>query len=310
MRSLGSTSRIKGFVLVNALVIVAAMAAAATLLLSRAEGGRVRLVAAQEADVLTHALDAFEALGRSILDRDQRSGTIDTLNEAWARTTIDVPLEQGRVSGKIIDQQALFNLNWLANADDTLAQEGWHTLLTRIGFSTFKGDAITRFLSPEGPTNSDAYSRLDPPIAPLGGTILMLDQLTSLIELEPDDIEILRRHVTALPTTSQVNINTASIHVLAAMLPQISVARLNAVILRRQKDPYPTTDAFFDELGISTDAAEPDAVNSARYMVGSNWFTAEITATLGTRNASRRVLFRRESAPLGTQIEWRVSQFQ
>jgi len=50
-----------GFVLVNALVIVAALAMLATLLLVRAEGGRARLQAGLEADQLTLALDAFEA---------------------------------------------------------------------------------------------------------------------------------------------------------------------------------------------------------------------------------------------------------
>jgi len=285
------------------------MAAAATLLLSRAEGGRVRLIATQEADALFHALDAFEALSRSVLNADQRKGAVDTLSDTWARPTIDVPLARARVSGAITDQQALFNLNWLADPEDMLALEGWAVLLGRIGVSPYKGDLIVQYLSPEGPSNRNAYSRSDPPVAPLGGSILMIDQLTSIIELQPKDITILRQHTTALPARSPVNINTAGIDVLAAMLPQLSVARLNVLVLRRQKEPYATIDAFFEEFELSTEPTDPDAVDPSRYSVGSRWFGADITATLDTRRAHRRVLLRRESPPLGTQIEWRVSQF-
>lgn len=309
MRARAHSNRSAGFVLVNALIIVAAMAAAATLLLSRAEGGRMRLVATQEADVLTHALDAFETLGRVLLDRDLRNGDVDGLNDTWAQTTIDVPLARGRVSGAITDQQALFNLNWLADSSDTLALEGWQVLLRRIGIAPQKGDAIVRFLSPQGPSNRAAFRGLDPPISPLGGGILFIDQLASLIELQPEDLNLLRRHTTALPTNSRVNVNSAGLNVLVAMLPQLSIARLDGVVQRRQKEPYPSLDAFFEELGLSTDPANPDAVDPTRYAIGSNWFGADIIATLDTRSASRRVLFRREAAPVGTQIEWRVSQF-
>lgn len=309
MKAPTPSRRSAGFVLVNALIIVAALAAAATLLLSRAEGGRVRLVATQEADALTHALDAFEAYGRVILNRDLRKGDVDSLNDAWAQATIDVPLARGRVSGAITDQQALFNLNWLTDPDDTLAHEGWYVLLHRIGIAPQKGDAIVDFLSPQRPSNSTRFSRLDPPISPLGGGILLIDQLASLTELQPEDLNLLRRHTTALPTNSRVNVNSASIGVLAAMLPQLSIARLDGVVQRRRKDPYTSLDIFFEELGLSTAPENPDAVNPLRYAVGSNWFGADIIATLDTRSAKRRVLFRREDAPVGTQIEWRVTQF-
>lgn len=309
MKTRAPSKRSAGFVLVNALIIVAAMAAAATLLLSRAEGGRVRLVATQQADVLTHALDAFETLGRVLLDRDLRKGPVDSLNDTWAQTSIDVPLARGRVSGAIIDQQALFNLNWLADPDDTLAHEGWQVLLRRIGIAPQKGDAIVSFLSPQGPSNRAAFRRLDPPISPLGGGILFIDQLASLTELQPEDLILLRRHTTALPTNSRVNVNSAGLNVLVAMLPQLSIARLDGIVQRRQKEPYTSLDDFFEELGLSTDPDNPDAVDPTRYAVGSDWFGAGIVATLDTRSASRRVLFRREAAPVGTQIEWRVSQF-
>lgn len=304
-----SDHRAAGFVLVNALVIVAAMAAAATLLLSRAEGGRMRLVAMQQADVLTHALDAFEALGRTVLNRDLSSGAVDSGADAWAPDTIDVPLETGRVSGAIRDAQSLFNLNWLADPNDALAQTGWPQLLRRIGIAPSTGEAIAGYLSLQGPTNRATFAGLTPPVAPLGGSIVLIDQLTALSEISAEDLEILRRYTTALPSNSRVNINTASVDVMLAMLPQLSLVQLNAVVVQRAKEPYPTIEAFFEELGLSTDPDSPDAVDPRRYAIGSNWFQAQITATVGSRTATRQVLFRREAPPAGTQIEWRVTRF-
>lgn len=300
----------QGFVLVNALVIVAALAVAATLLLARAEGGRVRLVAMQQADALTHALDAFEALGRTMLDRDLvTGGAVDSAADTWARSTIDVPLEIGRVSGSVTDAQARFNINWLSNPDDTLALEGWPVLLRRIGIAAGVGEAIAAYVSAQGPTNRAPFAGLTPPIAPLGGSIVLLDQLAALPGLDPEDLALLHEHTSALPATSKVNLNTASRDVLLAMVPQLSLAQLDVVLLRRAKEPYPSVEVFFEELGVSIDPEDPDAANPSRYAVRSDWFIAQITATLETRRATRHVLLRRESPPAGTQIEWRVSRF-
>ncbi|MCJ7874787.1 type II secretion system minor pseudopilin GspK [Phaeobacter sp. J2-8] len=300
----------RGFVLVNALLLVAAMAAAATLLLSRAEGGRVRLVSMQEADALTHAMNAFEAMARTLLDRDQGEGPVDSAHDIWAGTTLDVPLARGRVSGVITDQQALFNINWLSDPDDTLAHEGWPVLLHRIGIAPQKGDAIRRFVSPGGPENSTAFSRLDPPVAPLGGGVVLMDQLAALAELTPEDMGVLRQYASALPANSRVNVNTAGLAVLTAMIPQLSKAQLNTLVQRRDKDPFASIDDVFEEFGLSVDPATPDAINPQRFSVGSNWFGANITVTLDARQANRRVLFRREGAPIGTQVEWRLSRFK
>ena len=67
----------RGFVLVNALVIVAALAAAAVFMLGRAEEARVRAEVAVEAAQLGLNLDAFETLAKVMLaiERATREGT-------------------------------------------------------------------------------------------------------------------------------------------------------------------------------------------------------------------------------------------
>jgi general secretion pathway protein K len=299
-----------GFVLVNALVLVAAMSAAAVFLLARAEGGRMRLAAAQEATTLRHNLDAFEALGRAILDRDQIKGAVDSAQDTWARAVHDVALDRGSVSGQIMDQQAMFNINWMADPLNDTARDGFARLLTRIGVSPLIGDAIIAYVSSAGPGNRQTYRGLTPPVAPLGGSILMFDQLAALPEILPRDLAVLRTYVTVLPGASRVNVNTASEAVLSAVLPQLSTGRLRKILQRRADTPFASVDEFMTEMDLSTSLEEdPDAVDPARFSVGSDWFSADITATFGPRIATRQVMYRRAGTEEGTQVDWRVSRY-
>lgn len=299
-----------GFVLVNALVLVAAMTAAAVFLLARAEGGRARLEAGQHEQVLRHGLDAVEALSRAILNRDLLAGPIDSTEDAWNTPLRDVALERGRVSGQIIDQQSLFNINWLADTQNDRTKEAFDTLLTQLGLSPLMGEKIAAFVSPNGPSNRQSYRALSPPVAPLGGAILMLDQLAMIPEIAPRDLERLLPFITVLPSTSKMNVNTAVAPVLAAMVPEIPTARIRVLVQRRASDPYASVEDFMLDGGVSTDPdADPDAVDPAAFSIGSNWFEVQITASAGDRNAQRRVLLRRESTQDGTQVEWRVSNY-
>ena len=81
----------RGFVLVNALIIVAALSVVSVWLLSRAETGRARAAAAQQAVQLELYLDAYEHLAITVLDRDLP--VVDHLSEDWARADLELELD-------------------------------------------------------------------------------------------------------------------------------------------------------------------------------------------------------------------------
>ena len=305
----------RGFVLVNALVLVAAMAAAAALLLSRAESGRMRLAAAQEADALTAALDAYQALGQAVLTRDQRSGNTDTLQEAWADPGTDASLDPFgvRLSGQITDAQARYNINWLSVPEDPVARPAFDRLLARLGVSRQAGDVLAAFVSAQGPENRGAYAATTPPTAPLGGPVLMLDQLATIPDLRPEDLSLLRPYLTALPEAAPLNVNTAPLGTLIAMLPQASAGRLATALRARDRDPFPSVEAFFAAVGLPFESDDPEAADPGRFAVASDWFMAETTARLetetGPRQATRQMLFRRLGTGAGVEVAWRVSRF-
>ncbi|WP_147114511.1 type II secretion system minor pseudopilin GspK [Tateyamaria sp. syn59] len=302
--------RSDGFVIVNALVLLAAMSAVAVLLLSRAEQGRARLALAQTSETLRDNLDAFDALSRLVLDRDQVAGRSDSARDAWADTIDTVSLAQGTVSGRITDQQGLFNINWLADPNDTVAQDGFDALTDNLGASPGVAEAIVAFVSRDGPANTAAYRALTPAMAPLGGAALTLSQLDVIPDVSDGDLDLLRPYITVLPPGTRLNVNTAPERVLRAMLPQLSERQVLQVLRQRADEPFPTLEDFILATGLDTDLEEnPQAVDAGRLDVGSSWFQAEATATVDTREASRVTLFKRSPAPTGTEVFWRLTHF-
>lgn len=145
--------RDRGFVLVNALLLVVVLSLAAVALLSRAEGGRQRLSGAQEAAIISLGLDGFEALVITLLDADRRGpggAGVDHPGEDWARTGMRFALPQGEVAGRITDMQSLFNLNWLADPEDAQAEEAFGKLARGIGIAPQTAQRIVAFLRPGG----------------------------------------------------------------------------------------------------------------------------------------------------------------
>ncbi|KAA8609008.1 type II secretion system minor pseudopilin GspK [Salipiger aestuarii] len=304
-----------GFVLVNALVLVAALAALAVLLLARAEGGRQRLAGGIDAEQLTLNLDAFEALALARIARDD--GHVDHADEAWAAPAATLRLDRGSVAGRIIDQQGRFNLNWLAGGTgggmDGFRSDAFDRLCARLGVSSSANAALRAFLRPGGPAEPGAYLLADPPSAPLGGSLLMVSQLRAVPGLPPRALARLAPHIAALDGASRLNINTATPQVLAAMLPTLSQPAIDRLISARSANPYTAVDAFLIDVGLARAGDEqqaddtPEQLSEDMISVRSDWFLALIDARIDTRSATRELLIERRALSEGPRIAWRVT---
>ena len=302
-------SRDRGFVLVHALLIVAALSAAAVFLLARADGGRLRLEARQGTDQLESYLDAFEALARTRLDQDALAGALDHSGEAWARPDLSVEVDRGLVSGRLRDEQGLFNLNWLANPEDTAAQEAFSRLSATLGISSTTVEAIRAFLRPGGPELRAAYSRQSPPLDPVGGAVLLMEQLTDIPAIAPRDLQRLRAAATALPGDSRINVNTASRALLAAFLPDLSPAMVDRLMQARRTSPFASLEDFTTLVETLQGTALEDDFGQDRFAVGSDWFGLQVEAGLLGHTAQRAALLQRNPRPTGTLVRWRLSTY-
>ena len=321
-----------GFVLVNALVLVLALAALSTWMLSRAEGGRMRLQAGLEAAQITLALDAMDALALSLLHQDQ--GAIDHTGEGWARPIAAlelapelIPGEGPReVGGEITDLQGRFNVNWLSDSTNLAARAGFDRLLTQLALPAQTGQTLTRFLRP-GTTFSRAerapWLQMDRPRDPIGGPLLNADQLAEHPGLSPATYARLRPWITALPGDSALNVNTAPAEVLQAFLPHLPPAALSRLLAQRRRQPFASVDAFLIAARLEQlqeeqqeDEAEDDGEEAAlrpeQLTVGSSWFRLDAWARQdgpqGRLEARRSTLLQRRGPTQRPALIWQITR--
>jgi len=312
-----------GFVLVNALVIVAALAMLATLLLVRAEGGRARLQAGLEADQLTLALDAFEALALTRLARD--TTPTDYPGDSWdspaAEEATPLPLARGTVTGRISDLQGRFNINWLSDPGNQLAADTFDRLLRQLALPAQTAEAIRRFLRPGGPGNSPQararWQRLDPPQDPVGGPVLSADQLSGIPGLPARSYDQLRPLITALPGSTQLNVNSAPPEVLAALLPHLPPAALARLIAARRQQPFASVEAFLiaarleatlaDEEAADEGEEDPARLTPDHLSVSSAWFRTDSEARLERFSARRTAVLFRAASGQRPELIWQVT---
>lgn len=301
-------ARSAGFVLVNALVIVAALAMLASVLLMRAEGGRARLMAGLEADQLALALDAFDALAQTHLAR--------TTNAELA--TPALALAHGEVAGEITDLAGRFNVNWLSDPGNLWARATFERLLRQLALPPQTLDAISGFLQPGamGDQVRAQWMRLDPPLDPLGGPLLSADQLADLPGLAPQSYARLRPLITALPADSRLNVNSAPPEVLMAILPDLPPAARARLIAARTQTPFASVEAFLIaarlEEALVEDAGEetpedPAALTPERLAVHSAWFRIESEARLERKSARRSAVLFRAASGRRPELIWQVT---
>ncbi|MDJ0820531.1 MAG: type II secretion system minor pseudopilin GspK [Paracoccaceae bacterium] len=300
--------RDRGFVLVNALVLVAALAGIAALLLARAEGARQRATETQTAAQVTLYLDAVEALAISLLTAPNPGQGADHLGQAWAQADINVPLDRGRVAGDLTDLQGRFNINWLADPSDIWARAGFEALLQRLGLSPVLADAVAGFVSPDGPGNAPAYARQRPPIAPVGGPVLMPSQLLALPDLSRRDMDRLAPFIATLPGDSTLNVNTAPQEVLQSLLPGLSAAQSGRLMQARAQEPFGSVQGFIETLADFGGAGLVPEEVETRLGISSIWFAARIEAQLGDHLRHRRTVFERRPLPAGVRVAYRLRQ--
>ncbi|WP_425099669.1 type II secretion system minor pseudopilin GspK [Tropicibacter sp. S64] len=323
--------RDRGFVLVNALILVAALSSVAVLLLSRSEAGQARLQAGLAADQLQLNLDAFEALAITTLGRDLNG--IDHTGEDWAQPLPPVDLAQGRVTGVMEDLQSRYNINWLAIPGNTLADEAFDRLLLRLGISPETGTALRDFLQPGGPADRARWQQQVPPLEPRGGAILDLGQLRQIPGLSERSLDVLQPYLSAVPGVAPLNVNTAAPEILGAFFPEMPPAQMARLVAERQQEPFPSLAVFLGEIGIALGETDPesadldgdgvvspveqDAADAAAEQrkqmlerslsVQSDWFRTDAQAEYRGTIARRVSVLERTGMPPTVKVTWRMT---
>ena len=130
-----------------------------------------------------------------------------------------------------------------------------------------------------------------------------VDDLLAVKGFTPEMLERVRPFVTVLPERSEVNVNTASAEVLAAVIPNYSLSEANALLARRRNVPWRDLAMFQRDLGASHPLVD-GTVN-----VKSNWFLVNSRIRLERAALNAQALVQRSGNPLnigsgGVKVVW------
>jgi len=292
----------RGVALINALVVVAALAAVSVALLQRAERARQRVADLLPADQAALYLDAAthqvqEVVAATTGGRDGESDAVH-LDQGWAEPVLDTPIGRGQVGWRIADLQGRFNLGWLqigAEEDEeqqVVAEEvraAFGRLAREQGVPREQVRRLEQALAPQLGQRFSAYGRTTrpPPLPPFA-----LDELLLVRGMDAATLNALRPFVTTLPADAGgLNLNTVSPEVLVALLPRQSEASIAARLEAAR--PFEDIEAALSWI---EGQAGPEAVALFEALgadVRSDWFEARIEARLDTVHLRRRVVMQR-----------------
>ncbi len=228
--------------------------------------------------LLTGALD----WARVILREDARAGNAgapsDHLAEPWA-----VPLQEARLSsflsalpdgtgasvdetklaqqvllsGQISDLQGRLNVTNLLQGDqlDAATVIAFQRLFDALGLPPAQLSLLTQGLAAAQRKNEAS------PLMPQ-----RVSQLT-WFGLTPQTLNILSPHITLLPTRTPINVNTASIQVLYASVPGMSLSDAQRLVQQRERQHWATLDAFQKALGRSINLSDAFSVSTKFFEV-------------------------------------------
>ena len=236
----------RGVAVVTAILVVAVAASTAAWMLAQQSAtlNQTALVASRaQADLFAQAgLD----WARGILAEDARSGTVDSLGEAWARPLAGLPVERALVSGAISDQQARYNLN-------NLVKEGRRSdadvqvltrLLDSLGLDPGLALAVLDWVDGDGDIAGNGgaedayYLSLPRPYRAANRPMAQVEELYAIRGFDAKAVARLRPFVTALPVRTAVNANTAPAEVIAAILPELGREEVRDLVASRQAKPF------------------------------------------------------------------------
>lgn len=236
---------------------------------------------------------------RLVLTQDMRTSQADHLGETWALPlndskvadfvkNADIPdeLKSISVNGAITDAQGLFNLSNLSSAAGVLV---YSRLLMNLGLNPSLAQPTAQTLQEKQIAIQD------------------VSDLITIPGYSESMIEILRRYVIALPTTSTVNINTAPAEVLMAVFPTLSRSSANNMAQQRSNMPVKSVNDINALLTLSG-AGSNVTLDASLVSINSQFWITDSEVKIGNSLFKNTSLIQRSSEPLPlgnyTQVIW------
>ncbi len=235
----------------------------------------------------------------AILNDDARHSAVDYPGEAWTAPMPPMQVGKSEISGYILDQQGLFNLNDLApsGATDPVQLANFRRLLAFLQLDPDLAQAAADWIdadnsaqNPGGAENS-YYLGLPDPYRAANMPLVSLDDLLMVKGFDQPTIDRLKPYVTALPANTQINVNTAPPEVLAAILPGFSLSAARELASKRMYHPFQSLSDFTASIGNEN---IPVPANNIEF--ASQYFLVTVKSVQGRARVTMRTLLYRNGS--------------
>lgn len=288
----------RGVALLVALLVVAL----ATLLIAALlDAGQLsmahtrNLLREQQADAYAKGLEAYAA---HVLVRDMEQGQIDTGSDIWAFPLPPTPVAGGSISATMRDMNGCFNLNNLLLGQlQNLWLARFERLLANLHLPPGVADSVLDWLDAdrqrsERGAEDGVYLARQPAYRAANRGFSEISELRLVAAVDARVYAALAPHVCALPTATELNLNTASIPVLMSLADGITVP-LAARVYQDGQASFPSVEAALSEWRRA--GARIDPAQSRGLGVHSEYFRARASIELGGLEFIRRSLIQRHA---------------
>jgi general secretion pathway protein K len=266
----------RGVALLMALLLVAVVTVLASAILWRVDIWVTQVKVLRDARRAHRLLMGGVDWARSVLYERQRQRIgRDYLGEAWGTRVPPIPVAGGEISGQMFDEQAKFNMAWLLSGDPH-AWGQYERLLRALELPPALAGSLKAALS----------GKVSERVRYMG-----IASLEAIPGYTPEAIAKLDKYITLLPNAnSKLNVNTAPLELIYAMVPGLSFQQAKEIFDRRTAAPFEFTPDFYTLLtGDVRDQFRTDSVS-----VRSDFFKVEVHATFEQGRASAIALLRRK----------------
>lgn len=191
----------------------------------------------------------LEDWARVFLREDREESETDSLDENWAVGVPGLPIEGGYLAGYLEDEQAKFNLNSVVVSE--LWIERFRRLCRNLEVDDIFIPALIDWIDvdfevtyPDGMEENYQSYRV------ANRELTDISELLLVHSVTPEMYEKLKPHVTALPATTTINVNTMSEVIFRSLGEEGDVTTF---IEEREEEAYSSVEDFVERLQLPID---------------------------------------------------------
>ncbi len=300
------STRQRGTAIITALLVVLLAASVAAFLLAQQSHALTRTARATERAQAMLFVQPLLQWARASLFEFQKNTKVVDLTQRWAQPIGAQPIEGALATGFFRDETGLFNVNNLVNDDGRQNPADvavFKQLLANLELNPDLASAVADWIDKDDETSfpggaeDQAYLALPQPYRAANQRVLQIEELHSVRGIEPATFNKLKPFITALPTRSKININTAPREILEAAFTELNKAILDELLVRRMSQPFKSFDNDRDVKGIKAFLKDiPPAKLDQLLDFNSSYFSVTMGISTGSAQLRQSALFQLQPA--------------